>query len=176
MRDISRFRSDLSRSAGHELHAAFANRLATGAHTLSKHGDRVHFTASALVVDEPMEQIALVHHRKALMWLQPGGHVEEADASFADAARREVAEELGLRDLAIVGDGPARLHTHLMGSAFKDCAEHWDVQYLFRCAGRPELRLSGESNRVAWFPLGELPEGIVPDLPPLLAQLGLITP
>lgn len=53
-----------------------------------------HFTASALVVDAKGLRTCLVHHRKLLRWLQPGGHFDPEDrGDIARAALREVKEE-----------------------------------------------------------------------------------
>src|SRR5699024_11735419 len=49
----------------------------------------------------------LMWHRKGQFWVQPGGHLEEGEASFEQAARREVTEEIGLEGLERVGAGPA---------------------------------------------------------------------
>ena len=64
---------------------------------LSPHEEAAHFTASALVVDEALERVCLVHHRKLDRWLQPGGHIEPTDETLLAAAMREVAEETSLR-------------------------------------------------------------------------------
>jgi 8-oxo-dGTP pyrophosphatase MutT (NUDIX family) len=59
-----------------------------------------HFTGSALVTDGA--RVALIFHRKLARWLQPGGHVEPADAGdLSRTALREAHEETGL---------PVRLH------------------------------------------------------------------
>jgi 8-oxo-dGTP pyrophosphatase MutT (NUDIX family) len=51
-------------------------------------------TASALVVDLRSGLLLLHRHRRIGRWLQPGGHIEPAEAPEA-AALREVAEETG---------------------------------------------------------------------------------
>jgi 8-oxo-dGTP pyrophosphatase MutT (NUDIX family) len=48
------------------------------------------------VLDRTRAHAVLIHHRKLNRWLQPGGHVEDADTSWREAARREVTEETGL--------------------------------------------------------------------------------
>src|SRR5690625_7040328 len=94
-------------------------------------------------------------HRKGQFWVQPGGHLEEGEASFEQAARREVTEEIGLEGLERVGAGPAVLHRHTLDAAFGRCEEHWDVQYLLRApapAAQLPLTASAESPEVLWVP------------------------
>jgi 8-oxo-dGTP pyrophosphatase MutT (NUDIX family) len=62
----------------------------------SRDQPEAHFTASAIVTDEPGERTLLVHHRKSGSWFQPGGHFEPGDGTAGDAALREAAEETGL--------------------------------------------------------------------------------
>lgn len=137
----------------------------------------VHFTASGIVIDAPGTHVALHFHRKVRAWLQFGGHVEPGERSFLSAARREVAEESGLRNLRVVGDGPLRLHAHALNSSFARCREHWDVQYLFRSsrAARPGgeglQRAEAESESVQWFPLAQLPAELAEDLREVLAEV-----
>ena len=57
-----------------------------------------HLTASAFVVDPRAEAVALIHHRKLGLWLQPGGHAD-GEGNLALVARTEVAEEVGLNGL-----------------------------------------------------------------------------
>ena len=152
---------------------------------LYRDGGPRHLTASAVVIDAPAEHVALLWHRKGRFWVQPGGHLEEGEASFERAARREVAEEIGLESLERVGAGPAVLHRHTLDSAFGRCEEHWDVQYLLRApapAAQLPLTASVESPEVLWVPWplidggprrssSALPEGTVADMPDKLEEL-----
>ncbi|MET9648567.1 NUDIX domain-containing protein [Streptomyces syringium] len=52
----------------------------------------MHVTAGALLVRDNAE-VLLVEHRAYGITLQPGGHVEPADATLIDAAVRELVEE-----------------------------------------------------------------------------------
>lgn len=146
-----------------------------------------HLTASAIVIDRPGDHVALVWHRKGRFWVQPGGHLEAHETSFEQAARREVAEEIGIDGLERIGDGPAMLHRHALDAAFGRCAEHWDVQHLLRApapAAELPLTVSEESAEVRWVPwplrgagpareTSGLPEGTVPDLAGTLEELAL---
>lgn len=172
-------------ASGPETAADYRGLLLRSPGVLYRAGGPRHLTASAVVIDAPAEHIALVWHRKGRFWVQPGGHLEQGETSFERAARREVAEEIGLTSLERVGPGPAVLHRHQLDAAFGTCSEHWDVQYLLRAGGPAStlpLRISEESPEVRWVPWprrGEgverstdaLPEGTVADMPGKLDAL-----
>jgi 8-oxo-dGTP pyrophosphatase MutT (NUDIX family) len=117
-----------------------------------------HFTSSALVLDAAGTRACLVLHRKLGLWLQPGGHVEEDDASLAAAALREVREETGLAG-ALQGEAPIHLDVHEIPER-QDMPPHLhlDVRFLVVAAGNDELVLSEESNDVRWWELAEAAE------------------
>ena len=168
-----------------QLVEQYRHLLRTTPRGLLREGGPRHLTASAIVVDADGDHVALLWHRKGRFWVQPGGHLEEGETSLERAARREVAEEIGLEELERIGPGPAVLHQHALDAAFGACAEHWDVQYLFRAAAPASqlpLTASEESPEVRWVPwprTGEgtardasaLPEGTVADLAATLEAL-----
>lgn len=104
--------------------------------------------------------------------MQPGGHIESTDATLAHAALREAREETGLATLGLPPEpaGPFDLHRHALSAAFGTCREHLDVAYLAVTEPEAAVRASAESDDVAWWPLGQLPETVVPDLPARLAR------
>lgn len=172
-------------AASSPARADYCELLRSAPRALYRDGGSRHLTASAVVIDAPAEHVALIWHRKGRFWVQPGGHLEEQETSFERAARREVAEEIGLTDLERVGAGPAVLHRHALDAAFGRCTEHWDVQYLLRAtAPAAELPLiaSVESPEVLWVPWplvdggprrssAALPPGTVADMPGKLEEL-----
>lgn len=99
------------------------------------HFDPGHFTASAFVVSRDRRQLLLILHGKLGLWLQPGGHIDPADASIEAAARREVTEETGLRELTALVDGPFDLDVHPIPPHGDSPAHvHLDVRFLFEAS------------------------------------------
>jgi len=112
-----------------------------------------HFTASCYIVDGS-GRLLLHHHRRLDRWLQMGGHVEPGE-STALAALREGAEESGLRDLALAGDGIFDLDIHGIPAAKGEPDhDHFDVRYLARTASPHAITIDrAESNELAWVTL-----------------------
>ena len=117
-----------------------------------------HLTSSALVVDPSGPRVLLVLHRKAGLWLQTGGHVEDDDPTLAAAALREATEESGLAGL-VVDPEPLLLSRH----AVPFCgpvqpAHHLDVQFLAVAPPGAEPRVADGEDPVAWFGPDDVPE------------------
>lgn len=129
-----------------------------------------HFTASAFVLSPDGRDLVLIHHKKLGIWVQPGGHVDAADADLESAARREVAEEVGLTELEPwgaerLGSGAAGLFDvdiHVIPARKAEPAhEHFDVRFAFRAQSRT-LVLSEEVRDLRWVPLSEM-DGMATD-------------
>lgn len=96
-----------------------------------------HFTASAFVLAPEGSEVLLIHHGKLHRWLQPGGHVDPDDVDVVAAARREVAEETGLVDVDVVGDGLLDVDVHVIPPRKADPEHrHFDVRVLLRARTR----------------------------------------
>ena len=117
-----------------------------------------HFTASAFVLSPERDSLLLIFHRKLSLWLQPGGHVEPADATVLAAARREVAEEVGLVDAPLATADAALFDLDIHGIPARPgepAHEHFDLRFLF--VGRTrEFAASDEVAGARWVPLAEL--------------------
>lgn len=138
--------------AGHR-HAMLALASASAEPFSRAHFAPGHFTASCYIIDDD-GRVLLHHHRRLDRWLQMGGHVE-ADETPDAAALREAAEESGLRDVALIGDGILDLDIHAIPEGKGEPAhEHFDVRYLARTAHPEEIAIDrGESNDLAWVTL-----------------------
>ena len=117
-----------------------------------------HFTASAFVVCPERRRLLLIRHPKLGRWLQPGGHIEPADTSCLDAARREVREETGVAELVPLAaqgleGGIFDVDVHQIPANAREGAHaHFDVRYAFE-ARTALLAVSGEVKAARWVEL-----------------------
>ena len=136
------------------LRRAFLARLDEGPDALRRSGRPSHLTASALVLDASRSSVLLVLHRTTGLWLQPGGHVEDGDASLAAAALREAVEETGVAGLRLLDERPVHLERHPAPCA---ADHHLDVRFAVLAPDGALPTVSEESLDVAWYALGALP-------------------
>ncbi|MET9143177.1 NUDIX hydrolase [Streptomyces sp. NPDC004042] len=134
-----------------ELRQVYLDHLAAHPDGLWKACGDGHITASALVVDPEHGRVLLTLHKKLRMWLQMGGHCEPEDATLAQAALREGAEESGIPGLSLLPGGPVRLDRHLT-----PCAWHLDVQYAAIAPPGAVEAISDESLDLRWFAYEEV--------------------
>ena len=137
-----------------QLRREFLARLDEGPEALRREGRPSHLTASAVVLDSSRTSVLLVLHARTGLWLQPGGHVEDADASLAAAALRDAVEETGLPDLRLLDDRPVHLERH---AAPCGAEHHLDVRFAVLAPDGARPAVSDESLDVAWYPLDALP-------------------
>lgn len=115
-----------------------------------------HVTASGFVVHPDGQRVLLIHHAKIGAWLQPGGHVDPADADVVAAARREIAEETGLTDLVPV-DGIADIDVHVFPEhGDQPTHRHFDVRFAF-VARSVDVDHNAEVHDARWVTLADLP-------------------
>ena len=134
-------------------------------------GGPEHITASCFVLSPDRHQVLLCLHRKGGFWVQFGGHVETQDATVADAAFREGAEESGLTDLRPAGQEPVDLDRHALGPSFGRCTVHWDVGFVAYADPSRPPSVSDESLDVRWFPVDGVPDPVPPGFRERLAGI-----
>lgn len=125
------------------------------------HYDPGHLTASAFVLSPDRSSVALIHHEKLGIWVQPGGHLEPGDASVEDGARREVAEEIGLTDLEPLGLVDVDVH-QIPARGGEPAHLHHDLRFGF-VASVWDLDAGDGVLEARWMPiddLGDVDEGL----------------
>ena len=170
---IARLETFQAPDAGQEaLRAEYLAFLAAGgAGALRRDGGPQHLTASTFVLSPDLDHVLLAFHRKAQLWLQMGGHIEDTDVDVADAAAREAREESGLATITLWPGGLADLDRHVLVGSFGRCHTHWDLGFVALARLDEAIAVSDESEQVAWVPVAELPAATPPDLPVRLAHV-----
>ncbi len=119
-----------------------------------------HVTASAFVLSPDGASLLLILHGKLHRWLQPGGHVDPEDADVLAAARREVAEEVGILNVPVspLATGIVDIDVHVIPARKQDPEHrHFDVRFLFQAN---DLAFSAGSDAHAgqWVRLTDIPQ------------------
>jgi len=115
-----------------------------------------HLTASGFVLSPEGDAVLLIFHKKLGIWVQPGGHVEPSDEDLAAAARREVAEEVGLVLPAATDATVFDLDIHAIPARKDEPAhEHFDVRFCFQSSSR-DITTSDEVVDARWAPLARI--------------------
>lgn len=89
-----------------------------------------HVVADGCVIDPKNKRILMIHHVTHKQWFTPGGHIESEDSHPAEAARREVLEETGVKADFVLDENkePLLLHidSHIIpASEKKQEPQHW---------------------------------------------------
>jgi len=129
----------------------------------------------------PAAYVALVRDDRVLMllrsntgfmdgyWAIPAGHVEQGE-SVTQAALREVKEEVGV----VIDPADLRPVTamHRTGGNADPIDERVDFFFTAsRWTGEPRLMEAEKAADLGWFPLGALPDPVVPHEARVLAGL-----
>lgn len=119
------------------------------------HFEPGHLTASAFVVSPERDAVLLIFHKKLGIWVQPGGHIEPGDSDLEAAARREVAEEVGL-ELAGPRAEVFDIDIHAIPARKDEPAhEHFDVRFCLQAPTR-SFAASDEVADARWVALAEI--------------------
>ena len=115
----------------------------------------IHLVSYFVIASPDMDQILLVDHIKAGLWLPPGGHVDPGEDP-KETVRREAKEELGI-EAEFFSDKPLLLTvTKTVGNI----AKHTDVSLWYLLKYDPHQSLDydlNEFNQIRWFWIDEIP-------------------
>lgn len=151
----------------------FNNLLASKQSFISRKNSFGHITASAVVLDSTLSKILLVHHKNLEKFIQPGGHIDETDVTFSQAAARELAEETGFTHILPVSfsanhlDIPVDIDIHAIPENKKKQEPehlHFDFRYVFVLLETHKGEICEEEiGSIVWKPLRDF-EQSTPDL------------
>lgn len=114
-----------------------------------------HLVSYFEIVSPNMDQILLVNHKKAGLWLPPGGHVEPGE-NPKETVRREAREELGIEAEFLLDDPILLTVTKTAGNIVR----HTDVSLWYLLKGDPGQVLNYDHNefhQIRWYGIDEIP-------------------
>ncbi len=129
-----------------------------------------HLVSYFVIASPEMDQILLVDHKKAALWLPPGGHVEPGE-NPKETVKREAKEELGI-EAEFMCDEPIMLTvTKTAGKV----GRHTDISIWYLLKVNPWRTLNydhAEFNQICWFKMSEIPfEKSDPNMPRFLQKI-----
>lgn len=144
----------------------FFERLEEGNYTRDEN-PKSHYCCYFLPYNPQTKQVFLVHHKKANLWLAPGGHIDKGE-DLMQTLNREVEEELGIKDKIKEKIRPFLLTITPIKNPKYPCREHLDFWYRFP-ADSSEFNVDlREFYDTKWLSIGDA-RGIVSDPPNLQA-------
>jgi ADP-ribose pyrophosphatase len=132
---------------------------------LTRKNEIIHFTSSALVLNEKRDKALMIHHNIYNSWYPPGGHAD-GDEDLLNVATKEVGEETGLKNIKVLDDNIFSLETfpiltHFKRGAWVSAHIHANVTYLLEASEEEVLEIKEDENsNVAWIPINELVDAI----------------
>lgn len=145
----------------------FVKKIADDKDLYCRKNEVAHITASAFIINKNSNKVLVLQHKQLDMPLQPGGHIEETDATVIDAVYREVQEETAINktDLTRMSffyeDYPMDINSHSIAEnkGKKEKAHyHHDFGYVFLYAGEEEaVRIDPEESKYSkWIEFSEI--------------------
>lgn len=115
----------------------------------------MHLVSYFLVFSPEQSKVLLVDHKKAELWLPPGGHVEPGEDP-KETVLREAKEELGIEAEFLFEEPLFLTVTKTVGNV----AQHTDVSLWYVLKWNPDEPMTydkEEFNQIRWFEISEIP-------------------
>lgn len=115
----------------------------------------VHLVSYFLIFSPEQSKVLLVDHKKAELWLPPGGHVEPGEDP-KETVLRESKEELGITAEFLFEEPLFVTVTKTVGNV----AQHTDISLWYLLTWNPDEPMTydkEEFNEIRWFEIDTIP-------------------
>ena len=134
----------------------FLQRLQEGAVTRDEN-PASHFCVFFLPFNPETHEVFLGHHKKAGLWLSPGGHID-AGETLLQALNREISEELGMVNYFSTLPIPFFLAITPIQNPGQSCQEHFDIWFVLESDGNDFKVDHEEFYETRWVSLDRVSE------------------
>lgn len=127
---------------------------------LTRDNQTVHFSASSWLLNKDHTKVLMVYHNIYHSWSWTGGHAD-GEADLLAVARREAAEETGVKNIRVLSDEIFSLEIltvdgHIKHGNYVPSHFHLNATYLLEADEQEVLRIKPDENSgVKWFLLDE---------------------
>ena len=136
-----------------DIEARFSARIEEGRLTRGEN-EKSHFCVFFLPFNPETQEIFIGYHKKANLWLSPGGHIENGEL-ILNTVVREFGEELGLEITADSINEPLILTITEIDNPPHVCREHYDIWYVIPTDGKGFNVDYREFHEIRWVTLNE---------------------
>lgn len=134
----------------------FKERLQSGPLTRDEHKP-THFSVYFLPINSTTKQAFFVHHKKANLWISPGGHLDRGEYPEQTLVR-EIREELGITHLFVTPPKPFLFTIVEITDNKLPCKTHYDIWYTLETDGRDFQVDPAEFYETRWLTIPEARE------------------
>lgn len=127
---------------------------------LKRDNRTAHFTASSWLLNKDCTKVLMVYHNLYHSWSWTGGHAD-GEADLLGVARREAAEETGVKNIRTVSDAIFSIEIltvdgHVRRGSYVPSHLHLNVTYLLEADEQETLCVKPDENSgVRWFLLDD---------------------
>lgn len=132
--------------------------LESGEELFTRENERMHFTASAWVVNKEHTKVLMAYHNLYDSWAWLGGHAD-GEKDLLKVAIKEVKEESGLAEVTPVSEDIYSIEIltvngHMKKGKYVSSHLHLNATYLLEAdENLPIHNKPDENKQVGWFPL-----------------------
>ncbi len=138
----------------HEVtYRAFMQKVADGMLTRDEN-PKSHFCVYSLPYNSEKKKVFIVHHKKAGLWIAPGGHIDKGE-DLLQTLNREISEELGVKNAFKKQPFPFLLTVTPIDNLVQPCKTHYDVWFIFPTDGSNFDVDSEEFYETRWLTIEE---------------------
>lgn len=148
----------ISDQEGNDQKIMLAHIAQHGDMSLSREQELAHFTSSAIILNDEMTHMLMIHHNIYKTWTWTGGHMD-SETDFLKVAMREAYEETGLKTLRPLSETIGSLDIlpvwgHIKRGVYVSAHLHLNAAFVLLAPMSEDLSIKPDENSdIKWVAL-----------------------